>query len=266
MKKTVLILFVVCTLILALPSLSFAQNSKIHVNVNGEAVNFDAAPFIENNVTYVPVRGVFEKLGAKVVWKNNTKEIIVYKGRTVLVLILNNRWTVINDGLVNANATPKIVNSKAFVPIRLISENLGATVTWNQQTQTINIVQNPVDDSGKSLLPLYYLKDRITRTESVSISGTGMEYPDKLLVYQPSSEEGIRLADLEAQQRLLKDQIIAAKEGIENDKKHIIDGSGTEDLLAIDEENLKQLEPKLVSVTEELKKFEESILKTVSTL
>lgn len=265
MKKTVLILVIVSTLFIALPSLSFAQDSNIHINVNGEAVNFDVAPFIKNNMTYVPVRGFFEKLGAKVVWKSNTKEIIIYKGRTVLVLILNNRWTVIDDRYVDAYTTPIMVNSKTYVPVRYISEILGATVTWDQKTQNVNIVQNPVDDSEKSLIPLYNLKERITTTECLQTPAQ-IHYSETFCVSYPSSPERQRLAELEEQYKLTKYQIIAAKECIENVKKHIIDRTAPEELLEIEEANLKELELKFVPLEEEYKKFEESILKTVSTL
>ncbi|QHI73719.1 copper amine oxidase N-terminal domain-containing protein [Aminipila terrae] len=265
MKKKIFMLLMAATLILSMPSFSFAQDSSIHVKVDGEVVNFDSSPFIQNNKTYIPVRGVFEKMGAKVLWNNNSKEIIVYKGRTVLVLILNNIWSVIDDRYVDADATPIMINSKTYVPVRFISEALGATVKWDQQTQTINIVQNPVDDSEKSLIPLYNIKERFT-TKGLDTPPQIHIFKDTFYVPYQLSPERDRLAALEKQHNLIRGQIIAAKQCIENDKKNIIDGSGSEELLKMDEANLKELEPKLVPLTEELKKFEENILKTISTL
>lgn len=269
MKKFLLLFLMTFTIILMTPSFSFAQSSNITVKVDGEVINFDVNPFIENNKTYVPVRGIFEKLGAKVVWKNDSKEIITYKGRTVIILKLNNMWTIINEKMVEANATPKIVNAKAFVPLRFISENFGATVTWDQQTQTINIVQNPVDDSNQSLLPLYYLKDRITTKDSLPNppNGSKQMFPDAAYLYYPKgTPDSSKLYELESQLNQIKQEIIATKECIKNDKSHIKNGMDAETLLEIDQATLKELESKIEPLEKELKIYEDIVYKMVSTL
>ena len=261
MKKFLFMFLAVLIITLFVPISSIAQDSDICIKVNGEIVNFDVKPFIENNKTYIPVRGVFEKLGAKVIWKDIPKEIIIWKGRTVVSLKANNMWTVINDKAVEAGATPKIVNGRAFVPVRFVSETLGATVTWDQQTRTIDIAESQVDDSEKSILPLLHLPERVAAETLPNPTGNVM-FPDIYYICFPPqvmTPEETEISQLEAKLNLIISQISGTNQCIENLKKQISEGMDLNILLEQDLEKLKELETSKDRLIKELKEWEEKL-------
>ena len=74
----------------------YADDTNVFINVNGQRIYPDVLPFIQNSRTLVPVRGIFEKLGADVQWIQDNQSIIIsYKGTTINMQI-NNTTASIN--------------------------------------------------------------------------------------------------------------------------------------------------------------------------
>jgi hypothetical protein len=90
----------------------------------------EAAPFIENGRTMVPVRLLAEALGAEVGWNPDTRTVYITQNNTTIAL-------PIDAQLPDNMGTPSIQNGRTFVPIRYIAETLGAEVRWNAQTESI---------------------------------------------------------------------------------------------------------------------------------
>lgn len=116
---------------------------KVKEDVETETT-LDTAPFIENGTTLIPIRGLFEEMGATVTWNDEDQTIIVEDGETKLQLqIWNDNIIVSNSAYKNVSFTvrrsPIIKDSRAFIPLRFISEKLGYDVTWNGETQEIFI-------------------------------------------------------------------------------------------------------------------------------
>jgi hypothetical protein len=91
----------------------------------------------------VPFRAVFEALGAKVKWDGATKTVTATKGNTTIKLTVGSRDAYINGKLVRLNAAPRLINGKVMVPIRFVSEALGAKVKWNVAAQSVVIFLDP---------------------------------------------------------------------------------------------------------------------------
>lgn len=118
------------------------QMGQIQVMINGEKLSFHQAPIIVEGRVLVPVRGVFEKLGATVQWDQQTKTVKAVKGGTTITLKMNTKVIMVNKKQITLDVPAKIYNSRAMVPVRAISEALGAKVNWDSKTRTVMIHAN----------------------------------------------------------------------------------------------------------------------------
>lgn len=104
------------------------------VVLNNENKILDAAPLISQNRTMVPLRFIAEAFGANVSWTQDTKTVtIVIDGKVLTMRI--------NQELEGFGAAPIISNGRTMVPIRYISEELGANVIWVPSTRTVAIAR-----------------------------------------------------------------------------------------------------------------------------
>lgn len=113
----------------------------LRVLVNGDKVSFpDAQPFIDTNGrTQVPVRFVSEALGAKVDWNGNSQKVTVALNSRNVVLTIGLKKYKINNKSYQMDTVALLQESRTFVPIRFVSEALGASVVWDQATKSVYI-------------------------------------------------------------------------------------------------------------------------------
>lgn len=126
---------------LTFPQLTYAEQSSISVYVDNNKVTFDQNPVIKGDITLVPLRGVFEKLGAKVDWEQATQAVKVTKEDKTITLKKGSKDAFINNILQKLDTEPQLLNNRIMVPLRFISETLDAKVDWNETTRTITITQ-----------------------------------------------------------------------------------------------------------------------------
>ena len=113
------------------------QSADVTVIVNGSRMNFDQPPVEQAGRVFVPLRGVFEQLGASVVYQNGTINA-TGDGRNVSLQIGSNQATV--DGQSQTLDSPPFVEgSRTLVPLRFVAQALGASVDWNNNTSTVTI-------------------------------------------------------------------------------------------------------------------------------
>ncbi|CAN7654896.1 stalk domain-containing protein [Paenibacillus sp. LjRoot153] len=117
----------------------FTIDSSIHLNLNGKEILLDQPPLIKNDSTIVPLREIFEELGAKVVWNDLTKTITATKADTTITLKINSTDATVNGKQIILNQAPVIIQDKTMVPVRFISESFGAKVSWDGNTNTVLI-------------------------------------------------------------------------------------------------------------------------------
>ncbi|KJS12600.1 MAG: hypothetical protein VR67_08815 [Peptococcaceae bacterium BRH_c8a] len=102
----------------------------------------DAAPFVtEANRTLVPIRFVSEALGAKVEWDADNRQVIIEDGDVTIVLPIETASVIVNGQTKALDAPATINNSRTFVPLRFVSEALGAQVDYYSTTQGITITR-----------------------------------------------------------------------------------------------------------------------------
>lgn len=111
----------------------------IKVFIDGKEQIYSPGPVIINGTTMVPLRGVFEALGAKVDWNNDTQTITATKGAVTIVLKIGSSVATKNGAPVPLAQAAQIMKERTMVPARFVSEALGAVVNWDPATQTVTI-------------------------------------------------------------------------------------------------------------------------------
>ncbi|HWA84497.1 MAG TPA: copper amine oxidase N-terminal domain-containing protein, partial [Fimbriimonadaceae bacterium] len=125
-------------LTVALAAVSSAQ--QIQVQVDGDAVNFpNAQPQYRDGRVLVPLRGVFQKLGAYVSWNPSDQLVSAVRGTTDIELKIGSQTATVNGSPVTLDVPPMIIDGTTMVPIRFVSEALGARVGWMDAEQLVTI-------------------------------------------------------------------------------------------------------------------------------
>ena len=113
--------------------------SLVKVFVNGERVLFDQAPIIENNRTLVPFRAIFEALGADVEWDAASRTVTAERGDINIELKIGSDIMLVDGEECTLDVPAKITGNRTLVPLRAISESLGADVKWDAASRTVTI-------------------------------------------------------------------------------------------------------------------------------
>jgi hypothetical protein len=116
-----------------------AQNASVTITVNGAAVSFDQPPLERAGRIYVPLRGVFEQLGASVVYQNGT--INATRGSTTVALTIGNATATVNGQAQQLDSPPFVLGARTLVPLRFVAQALGANVSYNSSNDSVAITQ-----------------------------------------------------------------------------------------------------------------------------
>lgn len=99
--------------------------------VNGWIKSMDVAPFIQDSRTFVPVRFIAEELGFDVQWDDLNWEVTITGQNRIIKLKINSNIVTVNGIKKQIDVCPFIKDSRTFVPLRFISEELGCEVEWH---------------------------------------------------------------------------------------------------------------------------------------
>jgi hypothetical protein len=116
-----------------------AYGQIARVVVDGRVVNFDQPPIVTGGRVLVPLRGVFEQLGASVEWNPATNVITALRGTTRVQLVIGSRQASVNGQPVTLDAPPLVVGGRTLVPLRFVSEAMGARVDYDYATGTVSV-------------------------------------------------------------------------------------------------------------------------------
>lgn len=114
------------------------------VELNGTMLEFDVPPQIINGRTMVPMRKIFESLGADVTWNGETKTVTAKAEDTVIIMQIDNCTMSVNGEEITLDVPPQLVNDRTLVPIRAASEGLSAVVEWYDITKTVSITKDNI--------------------------------------------------------------------------------------------------------------------------
>ncbi|WP_326152802.1 stalk domain-containing protein [Schinkia azotoformans] len=119
--------------------------TSISVFINGAKQTYEQPPLIENGTTLVPLRGIFESLNATVTYDSKTRVIQSQKEATKVTLTLGSKVATVNGKSETLAVPAKAINGRTLVPLRFVSQALGAVVNWDATNKKITIT---ADDSS----------------------------------------------------------------------------------------------------------------------
>lgn len=119
-------------------------NSGIHVYYNGKRISFHSYsqnPEILEGRTLVPLRSIFEAMGASVDWDGNTSTAIAKRGNVEVKITIGANEIYKNGKAIGVDVPAQIMNSRTMVPARVIAETFGADVQWNGNGKSVLITE-----------------------------------------------------------------------------------------------------------------------------
>lgn len=169
----------------ALPESSEADagtDAGIKVLINNRFLQCDQPPVIKNDRTLVPMRAIFEALGAEVSWNDETKTAEGVKDGKKVAVTIDENAIAINDEKHEIDVPAQLVNDRTMVPVRAISEAFDCIVQWNGLKKYVIIIpknQTPykisVDMFHENIATVYYndmgLISRITYPKGTGTIG-----------------------------------------------------------------------------------------------
>ncbi|MDY8116810.1 copper amine oxidase N-terminal domain-containing protein [Paenibacillus polymyxa] len=127
-------------------STASATRANVTVQVDGKNVTFpDAKPYVEQSRVLIPVRFVSESLGAKVDYKKETtgnkvnRTIIITQSDKTVHMNVNSDKVLVGDKIITLDVPARLQQERVYVPLRFVSEALGATVDWNSSKSLVSI-------------------------------------------------------------------------------------------------------------------------------
>ena len=149
MKKILCCLFAVLLLLtLSLPA--FAEED-IRVMLDAEQITFDVPPQIIKGRTMVPIRAIFEALGAEVDWDAATRTVTATIDDYVVHCTIDKTTMLVCGERVEMDVAPVIVEGRTLMPARFAAEAFVCTVGWDGPTRTVYIVSNGYTDTGDDM-------------------------------------------------------------------------------------------------------------------
>ncbi len=186
---------VIISIVIALPLLTSGvvlAEDNITVKLNGQILTFDVQPQLINGRTMVPLRKIFESLGATVEWDEETQTVTSVRGDTTVKLTIGVPAITINKQIPKElDTAPCTVNDRTLVPVRAVSEAFNMNVDWDDAAQTVLITSPNVNMTAYNKLKNIILTegDKSSITESYSIYYIPRDEKYSLMLdYQPKYE------------------------------------------------------------------------------
>ena len=140
MKKTIAAITAAIMLAGIVPAMA---QDDITVLVNGTEIDFaeydNVLPYIENDFTLIPVRAIAESLGLTVDWDEDTRTVTAKDAGAEITLVIDSDTATVNGETKTLGVPARITDDRTFIPLRFVSENMGAEVLWDGDTRTITI-------------------------------------------------------------------------------------------------------------------------------
>jgi hypothetical protein len=211
---------ILCVLILSLmiPASIVSAASKITVVLDGDSMKFDVQPFIDSSSrTMVPIRMISEEMGALVDWNSSTNVVTIKQDKKTILLKIGESKATVNGKTIKLDTKAIAKNGRTFVPLRFVSEALGASVSWDGRYRIVYIntkerleAKNDLERMIRSLDSFtgttYY--DDIYGTIAINLKGTDKFEDTTISVFEDKDEGHLYLTFYnfgEGERNLLKE-------------------------------------------------------------
>ncbi len=183
MKKLLTVILSLCIFSTMLSGLTVFAEKEVTVELDGTKIDFDVKPQIIDGRTMVPLRKIFEEIGASVKWDNDTRTVSARKNSKTISLAIDSADLLIDKGKTDNAGNPvtetvtldvpaQIVSGRTLVPARAISESFEYNVDWDENNQKVVITDNETeDDTWKENVGSINLTSLFYEGEGVEIEG-----------------------------------------------------------------------------------------------
>ena len=118
------------------------DKEPIKVELNGERMSFDNNPIMLDGRILVPMRAIFESLGAAVTWYKDSQEVIAKNDKVTVQLKMDRNIMYVNGRTIEIDVSAGVFFDTTYVPVRVVAEAFDADVTWDSKTRTV-IIKTP---------------------------------------------------------------------------------------------------------------------------
>lgn len=188
--KRISTMLMTISIIIGVGSLTFASAYEpkviqdVKVYMDGIEFKIDQDFYSHNGTTLVPMRALFEELGAEVEWKQETKTIFAKTNDTFIELGIDRKIAKKDGKDIALTVEPKMINKVTYVPLRFVAEALNYEVDWNGVNRIISIIDlkqiaehkySKIYESS-SFFKDDYIKMEIVNDKEIKIKGiTGLD-------------------------------------------------------------------------------------------
>ncbi|WP_162463090.1 stalk domain-containing protein [Paenibacillus psychroresistens] len=151
----VFLLFLLSMIFLAASAFAAVDSKSISVMIDGKEQQYEQSPLIEKGHTLVPLRAIFEALGAEIKWNAVTRTATATKDDIEVVITIGQKTAYVNSRPQLLDVSAQIINGHTMVPLRFISQAFGAYVNWRPSTNTVAIKTTRITpETSKLQMPL----------------------------------------------------------------------------------------------------------------
>jgi len=120
------------------------QVGNMNFTVDGVKNTLDSPPIIKNGRTLLPIRAIIEALGGSIGWDASAKKVTITLGSNTIELWIGKNTATVNAvskpiDSSNSSVVPEIISGRTMLPVRFVTENLGAKVDWDGTTKSITV-------------------------------------------------------------------------------------------------------------------------------
>lgn len=188
MRRTLAILLAV-VLFFGITVTTVSAEEEIKVFIDGVEQSYDQPPVIINGYTLVPMRAIFNELGATVTWDKYTRSVTGTKDNITILIVVDSEYANVNGESIKLPQRARIINGKTMVPLKFVSKSLGAYVDYDKATRTITIlrpVETVVQEDVKTKLTTEEIAelndDKIVLIETDTSLGSGIIIKEGLIL------------------------------------------------------------------------------------
>lgn len=146
--------------------------ASIGIKINNQVLNTDVEPQIVNGRTMVPVRAIFEGIGANVEWNPSSKTITGKKDNTTIVMQIGDNIMTINDKTVEMDSAAMIIDERTYAPARYVAEAFGYEVSWNSELKEVYINDKTISPAAVKIETTTKSPDVTTKAETTTETTT----------------------------------------------------------------------------------------------
>lgn len=130
--------------------IAICKEFPVVLKVDGKSVASDVSPVIIKERTLIPLRAVFESMGAQVTWNESDRIAEVAMGPSAVQLDIDGQAAFVNGNQAAMDVPALIINDRTMIPLRFVGESLNCGIGWDDLTRTVTI-QSPVDKNVSTI-------------------------------------------------------------------------------------------------------------------